>query len=140
MIKNFELNSIDAERFSRIGERHSNIRIDHNSSVTKIVELNPEEAEVDFRFTASYGGLGNIRIEGRLLFQGDAKDLFEKWSKTGNMPESAAGEIHTTVIQNCIPEAVMLARDLRLPPPIPIPKVNVQKTDKKKKAFGPEVA
>jgi hypothetical protein len=42
------------------------------------------------------------------------------------MPNDVATEIHTTIMNNCIPEAMLLARDIRLPPPIPMPKVNIQ--------------
>lgn len=125
-IKRFELTSIDARRFTKPGEKHKNIRIDHNSSVTLVSEINDKEANVDFRFTANYSGLGIIRIEGSLIYEGDASALARQWSTQNNMPNEVANEIHTTIMNNCIPEAVLLARDIRLPPPIPMPKVNIQ--------------
>jgi len=125
-IKKFELTSIDARRFTKPGEKHKNIRIDHNSSVTLVTEINDKEASVDFRFTANYSGLGIIRIEGNLVYEGDAPALVSQWSTQNNMPNDVATEIHTTIMNNCIPEAMVLARDIRLPPPIPMPKVNIQ--------------
>jgi hypothetical protein len=57
------------------------------------------------------------------------------------MPPEVANEIHSVIMTNCIPEAVILARELRLPPPIPIPQVNVaQATQPPKKGRSPEVA
>jgi len=45
------------------------------------------------------------------------------------------------IMTNCIPEAVLLARELRLPPPIPIPQVNVaQQPGKPAKGRSPEIA
>jgi hypothetical protein len=131
-IKRFELSSIDARRFTKHGEKPKNIRIDHNSSVTLVTELNDKEANVDFRFTANYSGLGLIKIEGSLIFEGDASSLVQQWSTKNNMPNEIATEIHTTIMNNCIPEAMLLARDIRLPPPIPMPKVNIQAGQKKK--------
>jgi hypothetical protein len=125
-IKRFELTSLDARRFSKHEEKPKNIRIDHNSSVTLVTEKNDKEANVDFRFTANYSGLGIIRIEGSLIFEGDAPALVNQWSTKNNMPNDVATEIHTTIMNNCIPEAMLLARDIRLPPPIPMPKVNIQ--------------
>jgi hypothetical protein len=125
-IKKFELTSIDARRFSKSGEKHQNIRIDHNSSVTLVTEVNDKEANIDFRFTANYSGLGIIRIEGTLVYEGHAAALARQWSKKSNMPNEIASEIHTTIMNNCIPEAMLLARDIRLPPPIPMPKVNIK--------------
>jgi hypothetical protein len=131
-IKRFELTSIEARRFTKHGEKHKNIRIDHNSSVTLVSEVNDKEANVDFRFTANYSGLGLIKIEGSLIYEGDAPTLVQQWTTKGNMPNEVANEIHTTVMNNCIPEAMLLARDIRLPPPIPMPKVNIQGGQKKK--------
>jgi len=125
-VKQFELSSIDGKRFSKSTEKLRNIRIDHNSTVTLITELNDREASVDFRFTANYSGIGVIRIEGNIIYEGNAPALAKQWSSEGKMPNEVASEIHTVIMTNCIPEAVMIARDIRLPPPIPLPTVNIR--------------
>ena len=125
-IKNFELLSIEAKRFTKLGEKPKNIRIDHNSIVTLISPLDDQDAAIDFRFTANYIGVGVIKIEGRIIYQGDPVGLSTKWSETGQMPNNVASEVHNVVMSNCIPEAMFLARDIRLPPPVPLPKVNIQ--------------
>ena len=140
MIKNVELVSVDARRFTKSGERVANVRIDHNSTVTMITEVNNKEANIDFRFTANYQGMGLIKIEGRLLYEGDAAALAKQWGSESKMPDQVASEIHTAVMGTCIPEAVMLARDLRLPPPIPMPQVNIGKGPQAKPGSGIEVA
>jgi hypothetical protein len=97
--------------------------------VTLITELSEREASVDFRFTANYRAVeevvGLIRIEGRIVYEGQARNLVRQWTSTNQMPNEVANEIHTVIMNNCIPEAVMIARDLRLPPPIPMPTVNI---------------
>ncbi len=137
-VKFLEISSIDGKRFTKAGEKIPKVRIDHNSTVTLITESNDREANVQFRFTASYSGVGVIKIEGSLIFEGDAPAIAQQWATQGNMPDDVASEIHTTIMTNCIPEAVMLARDLRLPPPIPVPQVNIQ--GKGKPSTGAEVA
>ena len=141
-VKNVELTSIDARRFTRRGEKPSNIRIDNNSTVTLISQVGEDEADVEFRYTASYGSVGVIKIEGRLVFNGNAAELVSKWSSTGNMPDKVASEIHTAIMGTCVPEAVMVSRDLHLPPPIPLPQINIQKKKpgKSKPSSGMEVA
>ena len=123
------MSSIEAKRFSKPTDKPVNLRIDHNSTVTLITELNEHEASVDFRFTANYKAveevIGLIRIEGRIVYEGAAKNLVRQWTGTNQMPNDVAQEIHTVIMSNCIPEAVMIARDLRLPPPIPMPMVNL---------------
>lgn len=140
VVKQLELVSIDARRFTRMGEQIKNVRIDHNSTVTMITEINEREAGVDFRFTANYQGMGLIKIEGRLIYEGDAAALARQWGAENRMPDEMASHIHSAVMSNCIPEAVVIARDIRLPPPIPMPNVQIGKGKQLKPSSGIEVA
>jgi len=128
-VKNWEINSLEVRRYSRLDEKLQNVKIDQNSTVTMIVPKTEEEVEIDFRFTVVYGNgsIGNMRIEGKLVFGCKAQDVAKQWNATHNMPDDMASEIHTFVMGNCITEAVILARDVRLPPPIPLPRVEVGK-------------
>lgn len=142
-VRSFDLSSVDARRFMKVAERYQNLRVDHNSTVTLITESSDRQASVNFRFTANYRAaeavIGLIQIEGTLVWEGDAKTLVREWSGSGQMTPEIANEIHTVIMSNCIPEAVFLARELRLPPPIPIPQVNVQGAAKPSTKRGPEV-
>jgi hypothetical protein len=137
-VRSLELTSIDAKRFTKSGERVRNVRVDHNSTVTQVHPVDEKVALVEFRFTANYTGIGVIKIEGTLKFEGQAKAMANMWSKSGKMPDQAASEIHTAIMNSCIQEAVVIARDLRLPPPIPLPVVNVKSGGRK--SSGVEVA
>lgn len=140
-VKNLEFTSFEAKRFTKRGEKLVKVRIDTNSSITSISEINDKEAEVEFRYMISYGGEGMIKIEGRVLFVGDASALAKEWGEKRNMPPDMASEVHTAIIQACIPEAVILARDLGLRLPIPLPNVNIkEKKDKRGVPSGIEVA
>ena len=55
------------------------------------------------------------------------------------MPNQVAGHIHTAVMHACVPEAVSIAKDLGLPPPIPLPQVRLG-THPVKGQAGPEFA
>ncbi|MDP7265744.1 MAG: hypothetical protein QGH39_09340 [Candidatus Thermoplasmatota archaeon] len=138
-VKTVEITSIDARRFTKPGEKINNVRIDNNSSVTLITPMNDEEANVEFRYTASYGGIGSIRMEGVIIYTGNVKDLATKWINEGNMPDEIAGEIHTAIMRVCVPEAIIISKDIKLPPPIPLPNINFKK-NKTKKSSGMEVA
>ena len=70
-----ELTGIEAKRYSRANEKLGAIRIDHNSTVTLVKEVTPQEAMIEFRYTATYGPIGVIRIEGTMSFQCDAKAM-----------------------------------------------------------------
>ncbi|MCD6147315.1 MAG: hypothetical protein J7J34_04865 [Thermoplasmata archaeon] len=139
-IKNMSLSFIEARRYSK-QSKPMNIRIDHNSTVTLFTATSKEEAQVEFEYTASYGPLGLIKFGGNLIYEGkDAEEVAKKWQETKNMPNEVASHIHTAIMHFCLPEAVMVSRDLRLPPPIPMPQVKFEQQPKGKKGrYSPEV-
>ncbi len=140
-ITRFSIKSIDAERFSSRGKPKKNVRIDHNSSITKIKHITKDSFDIYFRFTAGYSGMGRIELEGSLEIQDAPTDLAEKWRSDNKLPNEIANKVHSAIIQNCIPQAVLISREIKLPPPIPMPKVNVPGKGKKKKPQrGMEVA
>lgn len=135
-VSNFEVKAIDAERYSEHEEPKGNIRIDHNSTVTKVDQLDKKTARINFRFSANYSSIGRIEIEGSMVLKGAPSNLSKKWSKDNEMPNEVANEIHSTIISNCIPKAVLLAREVQLPPPIPLPQVNIPDENEKKQFKG----
>ncbi len=96
--------------------------------VTLVRSTGPETCYVEFNYTASYGNLGFIKIEGEFTYGGPlAPQTVKDWEAKRQMPPEAAGEIHTSIMHACIPEAVTLARSVQLPPPIPLPMVKFEK-------------
>ncbi len=140
-IKNIQLKSIEARRFINPNERPQQIRIDHNSTISQMTDINENEAVIEFQYIASYGPIGMIKLEGSLYYEGDdAKKITNEWRTTHKMPDQIASQIHTAVMHACVPEAVSIAKDLGLPPPIPLPQVRLGTTTPKKGQMGPEVA
>jgi len=139
-VHDVEFISVEGRRFTKRKEVVGQVKIDTNSTVTSVNEVSPKEADVDFRIAISYGSLGVLKIEGRLIFEGDAPTLAREWREKHSMPTDMANEIHTAILHSCIPETVLLARDLGLPPPIPLPKVNIQEQKKGTAPSSMEVA
>ena len=69
----------------------------------------------------------------------DAEKIAKEWQSTRKMPNEIASRIHTAVMHACVPEAVGIAKDLGLPPPIPLPQVKLGSTPIKGQS-GPEIA
>ena len=139
-IKNIQLKAIEARRYINRNERPKQVRIDHNSTVTQFTIEKENQATIDFQYTASYGPVGMIKLEGSLLYDSDdAKKVSKEWNETRKMPNQVAGHIHTAVMHACVPEAVSIAKDLGLPPPIPLPQVRLG-THPVKGQAGPEFA
>ncbi|MFE3846065.1 hypothetical protein ACFL1L_04310 [Thermoplasmatota archaeon] len=141
-IKNIQLKSIEARRYSKLNERPQKIRIDHNSNITNMQDEKKGETLIDFQYTASYGPVGVIKIEGSLVYIGeDANKISKEWRNTRKMPDQIASQFHTAVMHACVPEAVGIAKDLALPPPIPLPQVKLGGAQPTKMGQdGPEVA
>lgn len=139
-IRNIQLKSIEARRYVNRNERPKQIRIDHNSTINQIYDIKDTQATVDFNYTASYGPVGMIKLEGTLMYEDEnAKKIANDWKDTRKMPNQIASQMHTAVMHACVPEAVGIAKDLGLPPPIPLPQVKLG-IDPKKGQAGPEVA
>jgi len=139
-IRNMQLKSIEARRYIDRNEKPRQIRIDHNSTVTQVYHIQGEQATIEFQYTASYGPIGMIKIDGSLIYENeDAKKIANEWNESRKMSNQLASHIHTAVMHTCVPEAVGLAKDLGLPPPIPLPQVRLG-SDPKKGQVGPEVA
>jgi len=140
-IRNMEVRSIEAKRYIKDLSKPMNIRIDHNSSVVGFTHMAKNEAHVEFEYITSYGAIGVIKFEGDFVFEDEnAREIAERWQSKKNMPNEVASQIHTAIMHYCLPQAVMLARELKLPPPIPLPQIKFEKEGKGKKTFGPEVA
>jgi hypothetical protein len=139
-IRKIQLKSIEARRYINQNERPKQVRIDHNSTFTRVSSVKADQANVDFQYTASYGPVGMIKLEGSLLYEhNDAKKIAAGWNETRKMPNQVASQLHTAVMHSCVPEAVGIAKNLGLPPPIPLPQVRLGASPKKGH-IGPEVA
>jgi len=142
VIKGFDISNIEAKRFTKTGEKIQNLRIDHNSTVSMVTQIEDDVAALDFRFTANYVSVGMIKLEGRVIWKGEVGELVSEWSKTNNMPQEIASQIHTAIISHCMPAAVVIARDIGLPPPLPpIPPIQMMKkpSSGKDRRQSPEV-
>ncbi len=142
-IKGWELNSIEAKRFSRVGEKLMNVRIDHNNVVTSVMPLNQTDVSIEFRFTANYSGIGFVRMDGKLVVADDSRSpesIAKEWGSTNNMPPELANIVHNAVISNCVITATIITRDIQLPPPVPLPQVDMSQHKKGESPKGMEVA
>lgn len=116
------LKTLEARRYQ--DQRPGQVRVDHNSTLTNVTKEAEDRLRIEFGFTTSYGALGMVKIEGTLVLKTpDAPSALPTWEKERNLPPALAQEVHTGILSTCIPEAVGLAKGVRLPPPIPIPQV-----------------
>ena len=85
--------------------------------------------KVSFSFDSLYEPkLGSIKLEGFLLYI-DSKDGMaaneKSWKKDKKLPKDLHNQLLNHIHSKCAIEAVVLTRDIGLPPPIPLPRLNV---------------
>ena len=124
------LRAIEARRFSD-PVPNQQIRIDHNSTINLVAKEAADRMRVEFGYTTNYGPLGVIKVEGNLTFlDPGAGAAADAWASTRNLPQEMAQQVHGAIMGLAVPEAVGLAKELRLPPPIPLPQIQFQQQPK----------
>lgn len=95
-----------------------------------------------FEFTSTYEPkAGEILLVGELVDMVDEKSVQEiedSWKKNKRVPPTTMARILPTILNRCNIQALIISRDINLPPPIPMPRVNVQETGEAKKADKPK--
>ena len=126
---NFNINfkCLDARR---LGAVKSQVNINNNSTIVSVFK-EAGKMNVGFVFSSTYEpNIGIIRIEGDLTVE-DAQETLdramEEWeaSERTRLPKDMAESVHNTILSNCIVEASILARDVKLPSPVPMPQVTL---------------
>jgi hypothetical protein len=137
VIKVIKLKTIEARRYVEPDDKPRQIRIDHNSQISQVTNSAGKNLTIEFQYTASYGPIGMIKLDGTILCEeNEAIELAKEWQNTRKMPDQFASTIHTAIMHTCVPEAVGIAKDLGLPPPIPLPQVRLGTDPKKGQSQG----
>lgn len=83
-----------------------------------------------FEFTSKYEpSIGTILFEGELLYmeeQKKAKEILASWKNDKKIPKELMAGLLNTILTKCNVQALILSQEINLPPPIPMPKVQVQ--------------
>jgi hypothetical protein len=113
------------------------INISNNVTVKDVVESNlnlgsqsQDGLKFIFEYTSKYEpDFGDIVLQGTLVFIEDPKRIKEihaGWKKDKKLPNDVMRETLNAVLNKCNVQALILSREINLPPPIPMPKVNVK--------------
>ena len=90
-----------------------------------------------FEFTSTYEPkVGNIILNGNVIFMEDTKkvkEILAHWKKEKKVPQDVMTGIINSILSRCNIQALILSQEINLPPPIPLPRVNVTQEGEKKK-------
>ncbi|MFH0956652.1 MAG: hypothetical protein V1813_02195 [Candidatus Aenigmatarchaeota archaeon] len=126
------LNSIQAKKQSAVPRQ--DIKVNSTPMITGVKEidlpnLSKKALSIDFEFLTRYEpSFASIAIEGSLLYLADNnKELVSEFAKNKKLPEKASMEVLNYLFRHCLLKASILAEDLQLPPPMPMPKITPKK-------------
>ena len=122
-------------------KREENIQlplsINNKTAIKEIEEIEVKTIEkkclkVCFEFKTEYihqkKKMGEIKISGHMLFiHEDYKKILNSWKKKKVLPEEVNVFLINHVLRKCITKSVLMAEDLALPSPIPLPIARIQK-------------
>ncbi len=130
-ITNFRIRKIEAERNSKkVGGGKVDVKSNFTiSSIKKNKDPRLGEfLEVRFNFNVEYTpDLGKIDLEGELWYY--TKDLGKVAKVVGDKVEldkETTNEVSTSILQESMVEAIEIAKKVRLPIPIKLPKVTLK--------------
>ena len=137
MIVGFNFTKMSAERHEGV---RGKININNNVSIKNVEEKNlalgkekQNTLNFTFEFISKYEPkLGEILLGGDVLFMADpkkAKEILDGWKKDKKIPKDTMTAILNTVLAKCNIQALIISRDINLPPPIPLPKVESETSE-----------
>jgi len=133
MIVGFGFTKLSAEKNDAIKGK---IDINNNVTIKDIKEdtisLGKDSQNIIkfiFEFTSKYEpAVGNILFEGELLYMEDPKkikEILSSWKKDKKIQKELMGGLLNAILTKCNIQALILSQEINLPPPIPMPKVQV---------------
>ncbi|MFN3527699.1 MAG: hypothetical protein ACK4YO_01180 [Candidatus Altarchaeaceae archaeon] len=141
IIVNFK--AIEGRKY--VSEIHvQQIQITNNMTITNLTGEN-ENLTVSFVFTCDYvPGIGFIRLEGDITFNETKENVqaaIKEWkeSKGRHIYDRIVEKVHNLILSNCFLEVAVISKELRLPPPFPIPQIkkeNIENLEKEKEEAG----
>ncbi|MBN2052898.1 hypothetical protein JW756_05315 [Candidatus Woesearchaeota archaeon] len=101
-----------------------------NVEETKLnINSDRKALKLDFEFASTYEpGIGKIQLEGEVIYlaeKGRAEEAIKSWKKNKKIEKEMMTNVLNNVLAKCNVEALILSKDMNLPPPIPLPKVGM---------------
>ncbi|MFH1073115.1 MAG: hypothetical protein V1743_06840 [Nanoarchaeota archaeon] len=83
--------------------------------------------KMDFEFSSTYEpDIGKINLEGEVVYlleKDKAEEAIKNWKKNKKIEREMMTNVLNNVLVKCNVQALILSKDMNLPPPIPLPKV-----------------
>jgi hypothetical protein len=91
-----------------------------------------------FNFVSKYEpGVGHVELQGEVLYfekSEKIKQILDDWKKSKKVEGKVMESVMNTILAKCNIQALILSRDINLPPPVQLPKVARGNANTKKAA------
>jgi hypothetical protein len=84
--------------------------------------------KMEFNFTSKYTpAIGEVNLIGELVNIEDekkTKEILAEWKKSKQLPTDVMTPILNHILTKCNIQSLILTKEINLPPPIPMPRIN----------------
>lgn len=133
-IVGFNFTSVNAQRKNDVKGK---VNINNNVAIKSVEEkdLNlgsnkQKSLKFVFEFISKYNpDIGSVTLVGDVLLIEEAKkikEIMDQWNKEKKLPKDVTTNVLNTVLGRCNVQALIMSEKINLPPPIPLPKVQVE--------------
>ena len=143
----FSFTKINAERKNATGSQA--VKIESNAGVTGVIEMpvidqKKSVLKFEFTFNVKYEpNAGHITLSGEIvqIYDKDfGSKILEQWNKDKKVLPEVMRDVFNTILSRSNVEAIIISRDMGLPSPIQLPRVDVKPKDKSKAEAAPAKA
>ena len=121
----------------KTGPVQGSVNVQSNANIVSVEKLEvnigtkkDEALKFIFSFTAVYQpNIAKISIDGEVVWldkPDDVEKIIKGWKKDKKIPKEVMSPVLNTVLSKSNIEALILSRELNLPPPIQLPRVEIK--------------
>ncbi len=116
---------------------NNNIRVLNVQESGVVTKQSDKAIDIQFEFSAKFEpNVGQILITGTAIYVLPKKktiQVLKEWKKNKKLPDDIVAEVLTALLARANVEAILLAKEVNLPPTIPMPKVEPPRKKSKDK-------
>ena len=105
----------------------TNVKIDDVQKTKLAIGKDRATVKISFTYNVNYDpDIGGLELQGDVLFMQEEKVIdavMAEWEKKKALPKKLSAPIVTQIMQKCTIQALVMTKDIGLPPPLPLPKV-----------------
>ncbi len=120
----------------KVGPVKGKVSVNNNVAVKDVEKIDltfgsskQDALKFTFEFKAAYEPkIATITLEGTVTYfdkPATIEDIHKGWKKDKKVPPDVMTPILNSILTKCNVEALILSREVNLPPPIPMPRVRV---------------